>query len=96
MRLNQPIVGLILGLFMPLLGFIVVYFIMGRGMDFESFTTRVSNSPKLAGTVITLSVLANLVPFLLFSRRRMDYAVKGVVIATVLYAVLFIYVKFIA
>lgn len=96
MRLNQPIVGLVLGLFMPLIGFVVVYLIMGRGMSFEAFTGRVGASSKVAGTVITLSVLANLLPFLLLSRRRLDYAVKGVVIATMLYALLFVYVKFVA
>lgn len=95
MRLNQPIVGLFIGLFMPLLGFIVVYFIMGSGVPFDTYIERMGASSKAFGAVLSLSVLANLLPFLYFNSRRMDQAVKGVVIATMLYAVAFIYVKFV-
>lgn len=95
MRLNQPIVGLVIGLIMPLLGLIAVYFILGGGMSFEDFITHSGNSNDFAGKVITLSVLANLIPFLIFNRRRLDYTVKGIVIATMLYMVLFVYIKFV-
>ena len=81
---------------MPLLGFIAVYFIMGGGMGISAFSARISSSGDMAGKVITLSVLANLIPFLLFNRRRWDLAVKGIVIATILYALLFVYVKYLA
>ncbi len=82
---------------MPLLGFIVVYFIKAAGMmSMSAFIEHLRASHDAAGVVITLSVLANLIPFLIFSRRRMDYAVKGVVIATILYALFFVYVKFVA
>ncbi len=95
MRLNQPIAGLFIGLFMPLLGFIVVYFIMGSGVPFSTYMERLSHSSKAFATVISLSVLANLIPFLYFNSKRLDQAVKGIVIATMLYAVVFVYVKFV-
>lgn len=95
MRLNQPIVGLVIGLIMPLFGLIVVYFVLANGMSFEDFLSHTSASNDFAGKVITLSVLANLLPFLYFNRRRLDYTVKGIVIATILFMVLFIYVKFV-
>jgi hypothetical protein len=81
---------------MPVFGFIVVYFIRAHAMGMEEFISHLRYNHDSAGIVITLSVLANLIPFLLFSRRRMDYAVKGVVIATILYALFFVYVKFVA
>lgn len=96
MRINQPIVGLIIGLIMPLIGFIVVYLVKASGMGMDAFMSHLRANHDAAGVVITLSVLANLIPFLIFSRRRMDYAVKGVVIATILYALFFVYVKFVA
>lgn len=80
---------------MPLIGFIVVYFILGRGMSFGGFVEHLSNSGDAASKVISLSVLANLLPFLYFNRRRLDQAVKGIVIATILYMVLFIYMKYV-
>ena len=95
MRINQPIVGLFIGLFMPLLGFIVVYFILGHGQGFSGFMEHLKASHSDAAKVISLSALANLLPFLYFSRRRSDLTVKGIVIATVLYMVTFIYVKFV-
>ena len=95
MRINQPIVGLIIGLFMPFIGFIVVYFILGRGMGLDGFMSHLKASPSAASKVISLSVLANLLPFLYFNRRRLDQTVKGIVIATILYMVAFIYVKYV-
>ncbi len=96
MRLNQAIVGLLIGLVMPLLGFVVVYLVMARDMSLAAYLQRLATSTRALGSVISLSVLANLIPFLLFSRRRLDQALKGVVIATMLYAVAFLYVKFVA
>ena len=95
MRTNQAIVGLIIGLFMPLLGFIAVYFILGQGQGFSLFAEQLKARPSEAAKVISLSVLANLIPFLYFNRRRLDQTVKGIVIATILYLVAFIYVKFV-
>ncbi len=95
MRINQPIVGLFIGLFTPLLGFIIVYFLLGRGMSFGAFLEHLRFSHDAAGKVISLSALANILPFLYFNRRRLDQTVKGIVIATVLYAVAFIYVKYV-
>jgi hypothetical protein len=95
MRINQPIVGLIIGLFMPFIGFIVVYFILGHGQGFAAFLEHLRVSHSDAGKVISLSTLANLLPFLYFNRKRLDQAVKGIVIATGLCMVVFIYVKFV-
>jgi len=94
MRINQPIVGLILGLVMPLVGLIAAYFILGQGQGFSTFLGQMRGRPSEASKVISLSVLANLIPFLYFSRRRLDQTVKGIVIATILYFVAVIYIKF--
>lgn len=94
MRVNQAIVGLLLGLIVPFLGFIIVFFIFGHGLSFASFAERISGRSSEAAKIISLSVLANLIPFLYFNRRRLDQTVKGIVIATVLYFVFFFYVKY--
>ena len=94
MRVNQAIVGLLLGLITPVLGFVVVYLVLSHGMGFSSFAGKVFSRSSEASKIISLSVLANLIPFLYFNRRRLDQTVKGIVIATVLYMVFFLYVKF--
>lgn len=80
---------------MPLLGFMVVYLVRAREIGMSAFMEHLRFSHDAAGVVITLSVLANLIPFLIFNRRRWDAGVKGIVIATMLYALFFVYVKFV-
>lgn len=95
MRINQPIVGFFIGLVMPLLGFLVVYLVLGSGLDLGAFFRYVMGSHKSLAKVLSLSILANIIPFLLFTRRRLDYAARGVFIATVLYAVAIVIFKFV-
>ena len=95
MRVNKAPVGLFLGLFFPLLGYLVVYFILGRDGSFTEFSNSLAHNGDLAGKVISLSVLANLAPFLYFNKNRQDQTVKGIVIATMLYMALFVYMKYV-
>ena len=95
MRVNKAIVGLMLGLLFPLLGYLVVYFILGRGGSFTEFSNSIIHNGDLAGKVISLSVLANLIPFLYFNKYRRDLTVKGIVIATILFGILFVYMKYV-
>lgn len=84
-----------LGLLFPLLGYLVVYFILGRGGSFTDFSNSIVHNGDLAGKVISLSVLANLIPFLYFNKYRRDLTVKGIVIATILFGILFVYMKYV-
>ena len=93
--ISRP-VGLIIGLFTPLLGFFIVYAVLGHGGSLGSFVSSMQSSHDVASKVISLMALTNLVPFLLCNRRRLDATVKGIVIATMLYMVLYLYVKFVA
>lgn len=95
MRLNRPIIGFILGILMPLLGFLVVFAILGTGVGLSAFTNHLLEYHKDLAKVISLSLLANALPFVLFTNRRLDYAARGVFIATMLYAVLIVLLRFI-
>ena len=95
MRLNRPIIGFFLGLVMPVIGFLVVFVIRARGADLMSFLEDLLRFPKIAALVVSLSILANLIPFIYFTNRRLDYAAKGVFIATMLYVVLILLLRFV-
>ena len=41
MRINKAIVGLFIGLLTPLLGFVMVSFILGKGMSFSAFLQHI-------------------------------------------------------
>ncbi len=95
MRLNVPIVGFLIGMLLPLLGFAVVYALWFNGRDFSSVMSMLLHDKRISPKVLTLSLLANLIPFVIFNVKRLDYAMKGVVIATMLYALLIVLIMFV-
>lgn len=95
MRLNVPIVGFLIGILLPLLGFAVVYTLWFNGRDFDSVMSMLLHDKRISPKVLTLSLLANLIPFVIFNTKRLDYAMKGVVIATMLYALLIVLIMFV-
>eukprot|EP01030_Chromulinospumella_sphaerica_P014464 gene14464-14260_t len=75
---------------LPLLGFAVVYALWFNGRDFNSVMSMLLHDKRISPKVLTLSLLANLIPFVIFNTKRLDYAMKGVVVATMLYALLIV------
>ena len=94
MKINVPMTGFILGVFFPFIGLFVMYIIWGGHQGFGAFTKGLFTLHEMGGKVFTLSLLANLAPFLYFNSKRYDYAVRGIVIATVLYAVFIVLLKY--
>jgi len=95
MRINRSIIGFLLGIIMPVIGFLVVFLVMRGGNSFGTFLTILSSQHRLLSTVISLSILANLIPFIYFNSRRLDEASKGVFIATMLFAVIIVLLRFV-
>ncbi len=95
MKLNVPITGFLIGLLLPFIGLVVMYFIWGSHQGLYEFVRSLTYQPGMASKVMTLSLLINLIPFVYFNFKRIDYAMRGVVIATMLYALLIILVKFV-
>ena len=94
--LNRPLVGFFIGLLMPLLGYVVVWLALrSPGQGIGSFTETSFSGPRTAALVISLSCLANALPFAYFNSKRMEYAARGVFIITMLFAVLFVWLKFV-
>jgi amino acid permease len=95
MRINTPITGFLIGLVMPILGFLVMYFLWGRAESISQFLRSTYVLRDLGSKVYTLSILANLVPFAFFNTKRYDQAARGVFIVTMLYVVFIILFKFV-
>ncbi len=95
MRINRPVIGFILGLILPFVGFLIVFLVLGGGKNFSPFIERLMVYHKELAMVISLSILANLAPFIYFNSKRLDAASKGVFIATMLYAVLIVLLRFV-
>lgn len=94
MRFNQPIVGFLVGLVLPVLGFFVVYALIYRQLGFDSFFYRFTHESRTTALVISFSILANLIPFAL-TNRRYYYFAKGIFIVSMLYVALILWLRFV-
>lgn len=96
MKRNIPIIGFIIGALVPLLGYFIVYLIFRNGgQSLESFTTAYWSNNKTFAKIMTLSILANLVPFVYCNFKRYDYVSRGIFIATMLYVVFIVLLMFV-
>lgn len=95
MKRNVPILGFVIGLLMPVLGFLVVYLILGRPQSLSEFMSFLMGRHDKAAMVLSLSILANIIPFMYCTNKRLDHTARGILIATMLYAVLIVLLKFV-
>jgi hypothetical protein len=50
---------------------------------------------KIAALVLSLSLLANAIPFIFYTNRRLDLTARGILVATILYAVLIVLLRYV-
>lgn len=94
MNRNAPILGLILGILFPILGVLIMYFIKFNSEPFVDFIKILFSQPKVGAMIFSLGIIGNLIPFLYYTNRRLDLTARGVLVATMLYAVLIIILRF--
>jgi hypothetical protein len=96
MKRNVPIFGFVIGLFAPVLGLLIVYLIMGGNNDgIGDFFNDMFRMRSIASLYITLSLLINLLPFIYCTNKRLDQTARGILVATMLYAVFIILIKYV-
>lgn len=95
LKRNVPVLGFILGAVFPLIGSLVVFLVLGRGQQLGDFFNGLFHNHQTLAKVIALSLLANILPFMLYTNRRLDLTARGIFIATMLYFLAFILVKYI-
>lgn len=79
--------GLVLGLFGPLLGLAVIYFLKFPSYRFMDFLEYFMNDNKLLTSIGSLSLLANVVLFTLYVNTHRDETAKGIFIITLFYGI---------
>jgi hypothetical protein len=95
MKRNVSLLGLIIGLLLPVVGMFIVYLVMAGGSSFGSFITTLKHNFDTAALVLSLSILINIIPFIYYTNRRLDLTARGLLIATMLYAVFIVLLKFV-
>lgn len=95
MKRNVPILGFTIGLILPLIGLLIMKFVWFGSYSFDQFAHTLGSNHAMLAKVLTMSLLINLIPFVYFMNKRLDYTMNGVVVATMLYAVLIVLLMFV-
>lgn len=95
MKRNVPVIGFLIGAVVPMLGFLIVFLIFRQGQTLGDFVDALIHNHQMFAKILTLSLIANLIPFVYCTNKRIDYTARGILIATMLYAVFIILLRFV-
>ena len=93
-NIDRLTVGFILGFFVPVIFFLIIYQFKYGEMEFPAYVERIWQM-KIFLKILSLCVFPNLGFFLLFYRRKYDMAARGVILATFIYAFVILIAKLI-
>ncbi len=87
--------GLVLGFVTPVLGMFAYYFIQFRIFTLKEFFTVMLQQKSLMSGIISISLIANAVVFTIYINKQIDKTARGIFIATCIYALAALAVKWI-
>jgi hypothetical protein len=88
--------GILLGFLAPLLGMILYYFAVfyTKGISFRGYLYYLDGNKSLLTGVSSISLVMNAIIFTLFVNARKDKSARGIFIATLIYGIGVLTVKF--
>lgn len=86
--------GLLLGLLLPALALFLYFLVMERESGFFDFIAE-NQRIRLLSPLLSLAALLNLAAFYFFLQKKWFRTVQGVISATLLYAMLILFLKFV-
>ena len=92
-RLNSIPFGLLAGMLVPLLALVVFYFISSSDKSFPEFLEFIVSRKKLS-SLISLSLVPDLLVFFIFIWLNYLYSARGVLAAVFLFALVVVLTKF--
>lgn len=90
---KEVLIGFVVGLIATVIGFIISVFIFGNGNSIEN-TIKQSIAQGFFNKLISIAAILNLIAFFLFIKLNRDYRARGVILATILVAIVTILVNF--
>ena len=90
---KEVLTGFVVGLIANSLGLIIAILIFGNGDGIET-TIRLSIEQGFFSKLVSIGAVLNLIAFFLFIKLKRDYRARGVILATVLVAILTFLVNF--
>lgn len=95
MKRNVSLLGFIIGAILPLLGVIIVYMLLFKGAGMSDIVRNITRDFDVTAKVLSLAIIINVIPFIFYTNNRLDLTARGILIATMLYAVLIVMLKFV-
>lgn len=92
-RYNNIRLGVVLGLLAPVLASVIIYIVAFRGMAFGEYLDLLVFRKRLS-SIVSLSVLPNLMLFFIFIWLNYLYSAKGVLASTFVFAFIVVLTKF--
>lgn len=92
-RFNKVYVGLIPGMIFPIVVFIILSFNMAEGNFVKEFMGKLIRM-DIFTKVVSLCVVPNLLLFFIFMWKNYLYAARGVLVATMIFALFVFIAKF--
>lgn len=96
MKKDNLVLGIIAGLIAPVLGVIIFYFLgfYSKHVSFPEFLGYLMQYKTLLTGVSSVALVANAVLFTIYINSRLDKTAKGIFVATIVYAIGVLLVKF--
>lgn len=97
---DNAVLGLLIGLAFPVLGVLVLFFLWSTSNSFVGYihTFIEIDSPykmNMASKVLSLAMIANLIPFYFFLNKKAYQTVRGILISMVLFILLIVLYRFV-
>jgi hypothetical protein len=84
-RYDRAITGVVSGLIVPLIGFVIFYLVTAKGLSAGQYMRRVEEAGNIT-QIMSASVFLNIFIFLVFNRLDMLKALRGVLGVTLVWA----------
>ncbi len=87
---NNIYIGLGIGVLIPLTTFILLYFLFGQLESAGMASGQGFSSSFRQRTLAIVAICLNIIPFNIYQKRRFTQSMRGLSIATVLYAIIWL------
>lgn len=91
---DSLILGLLLGLLIPVIGVISFYYSKFAAVDLSYFL-QVATKHKVLSPMLSLCAILNLGVFYLFLNKNLYLTARGIILATIIYGVTIVLLKFV-
>jgi len=92
LNLDTIVIGLLSGIIVPIITFLIVYFIMSGSQTLNEYLQRLIDR-NIQGHFISISVIPNLLIFFIFIWLYKMKAARGVLLSTFLWAFLILAIR---